>query len=228
MTKILILDDDEQFSQLLVEYLTRFGFETIQLFHPAQALAVIAQEKPDLMTLDVMMPGMDGFALLKEIRQQSGLPVIMLTARGEVTDRVVGLEIGADDYLSKPFEPRELVARIQTILRRTSGETQKGNHLEFDGLKLDLIKHEVFLEGQSLDLTSTEFELLKLFALQAGEVLSRDQLMNELAGVEWESYNRSIDVLVSRLRQKLGDDPKHPKYLKTVWGSGYLFLGLRA
>ncbi len=225
MTKILILDDDEQLGELLQNYLQKFGFETLYASHPDQGLQLALEAAPDLMTLDVMMPGKDGFEVLKELRKTSQIPVIMLTARGELTDRVVGLEIGADDYLAKPFEPRELVARIQTILRRSRPGNHKKLTLEYGELKIDLAKHEVTLGAMALELTSTEYELLRLLAQHPGEVMSRDRILTEVSGIEWESFNRSIDVLVSRLRQKLHDDPKHPKYLKTVWGSGYLFLG---
>ena len=151
----------------------------------------------------------------------------MLTARGDLTDRVVGLEIGADDYLAKPFEPRELVARIQSVLRRTDDRKndKETTTLIFEGLEVNLDNHQVVLNGQPLDLTSTEFELLTLFVKNPGKVLDRDKIMDRVSGIEWESYNRSVDVLVSRLRQKLKDDPKHPVYLKTIWGTGYLFLG---
>ena len=152
----------------------------------------------------------------------------MLTARGDLTDRVVGLEIGADDYLPKPFEPRELVARIQSILRRAASEAErpKGGLVKFAELTVDLSKHEAHLGDKLLDLTSTEFQLLKLFVGHPGKVLSRDEILNQVSGIEWDSFNRSIDVLVSRLRQKLDDDPKHPRFLKTIWGTGYLFLGI--
>ncbi|MDX2469039.1 MAG: response regulator transcription factor [SAR324 cluster bacterium] len=228
MIKILILDDDKDLGELLQDYLKGFGFEVVVCHHPKEAFAIIESEKPDLMTLDVMMPEQDGFSFLKELRQKSALPVIMLTARGDLTDRVVGLEIGADDYLPKPFEPRELVARIQSILRRASSEAErpKGGVVKFAELSVDLSKHEAHLSGTLLELTSTEFELLKLFVNNPGKVLSRDEILNQVSGIEWDSFNRSIDVLVSRLRQKLNDEPKHPRFLKTIWGSGYLFLGI--
>jgi len=148
----------------------------------------------------------------------------MLTARGEVTDRIVGLELGADDYLPKPFEPRELVARIQTVLRRNSDQV-KTEILEFGELKIDSRKQEVLLNSNLLDLTTAEFEILYFLAKNSGKVLNRDQIMESLRGYEWESFNRSIDILLSRLRHKLNDDPKNPKWIKTIWGTGYLFIG---
>ncbi len=172
-----------------------------------------------------MLPDMTGFDVCKEIRKTSEIPVIILSARGETTDRVVGLEIGADDYLPKPFEPRELVARIQSVLRRSGEEQPAVTILVFDGLQVDLEKHQVLLDGSPVELTSTEFELLKLFVQNAGKVLNRDLIMETIAGIEWESYNRSVDVLVHKLRHKLNDDSKSPRYLKTIRGTGYLFLG---
>ena len=184
----------------------------------------LKQEQPEVVILDVMLPGRDGFEVCQEIRKEYTIPIIMLTARGEVTDRIVGLELGADDYLPKPFEPRELVARIQTILRRTLGKL-KSNNVKCGKLFLDLNKHSVILAGRQLDLTTMEFEILTMFAQNPEKVLSREQLLDKVRGLEWEAYNRSIDVLISRLRQKLGDDPKNPAYLKTVWGAGYMFVG---
>ena len=221
--RLFIIDDDEKLVELLQEYLSGFGFEVGHAFDPASGLKALEAFEPQLLILDVMLPGFDGFEALKRLRKPSDLPVIMLTARGELTDKVVGLEIGADDYLSKPFEPRELVARIQTVLRRSAPKNHKAQ-LVFGPLVIDLKAHLVFLDNVQVELTSTEFELLRLLAHSPGQVLSRDQIMAEVAGIEWESYNRSIDVLVSRLRHKLGDDPKRPRFLKTVWGSGYLFL----
>jgi two-component system phosphate regulon response regulator OmpR len=176
--------------------------------------------------LDVMLPGRDGFRVCREIRRESAVPIIMLTARGDLPDRVAGLELGADDYLAKPFEPRELVARIQTVLRRV-GETHprlKGQRLRAEALTVDLRSRTAWLDDAPLDLTTTEFEILALFLQRPGAVLSRDEIMERVRGTDWEAYNRSIDIVVSRLRHKLHDDPKRPRYFKTVWGTGYLFL----
>jgi len=221
--KILIIDDDEKLNELLFDYLGKFGFDMITAVHPEVGLQLVREERPHLVILDIMLPDMDGFEVCKRIRQTSLIPIIMLTARGDVTDRVVGLELGADDYLSKPFEPRELVARIQSVLRR-SQEDVSVSTLTFDNLTVNLENHEVSISGKSVDLTSTEFELLTLFVKNPGKVLNRDQIMEWVRGIEWESFNRSVDVLVSRLRQKLNDDPKHPNFLKTIWGTGYMFL----
>ena len=222
---ILIIDDDEQLIKRLQAYLEGFGYDVVTATHPAQGLQIFNDSKPHLIILDVMLPDMTGFDVCKEIRKTSDIPVIILSARGETTDRVVGLEIGADDYLPKPFEPRELVARIQSVLRRSREEQPAVTTLIFDGLQVDLDKHQVLLDGVPVELTSTEFELLKLFVQNAGKVLNRDLIMETIAGIEWESYNRSVDVLIHKLRHKLNDDSKSPKYLKTIRGAGYLFLG---
>ncbi len=223
-SKVLVIDDDEKLNELLTDYLEKYGFEVNTTTSPTRGLELINSYEPNLIILDIMLPEMDGFEVCKVIRQESTIPIIMLTARGEVTDKVVGLEIGADDYMPKPFEPRELVARIQSVLRRSKSES-KSSILNFGSLTINLENHEVSIDGHPLELTSTEFELLTLFVKNPGKVLNRDQIMEWVSGIEWESFNRSVDVLVSRLRQKLGDDPKHPRYLKTIWGTGYLFLG---
>ncbi len=222
---ILIIDDDEKLNELLHDYLTKYGFDVVSATHPFDGLELVASKNPDLIILDIMLPEMDGFEVCKQIRQNSSIPIVMLTARGEVTDKVVGLELGADDYLPKPFEPRELVARIQSVLRRSSNNSKQSQSvLKFGALVVNLENHEVTIGNEIVDLTSTEYELLSLFVKNPGKVLSRDQIMEWVSGIEWESFNRSVDVLVSRLRNKLKDDPKHPIYLKTIWGTGYLFL----
>ncbi len=221
--KILVIEDDEKLIELLSDYLSNFNFEVIAATHPAKGMEMIPDAKPNLVILDIMLPGMDGFEVCKLIRKNSSLPIIMLTARGDVMDKIVGLELGADDYLPKPFEPRELVARIQSVLRRTKDKPQQ-EALTFGNLTINLSNHDVKLNGNPLTLTSTEFELLSLFANHPGKVLSRDHILESVQGIAWESFNRSVDVLVSRLRQKLGDDPKHPVFLKTIWGTGYLFF----
>jgi DNA-binding response OmpR family regulator len=171
-----------------------------------------------------MLPGMSGFEVCKTIRQSYPIPIIMLTARGEVTDKVVGLELGADDYLPKPFEPRELVARIQSVLRRTHG-IDKTQVKRFDRLEIDFPKRIVKLDGVVVDLTSNEFAVLALLVRNSGKVLNRDQILEELRGIEWDAFNRSVDITMSRLRHKLRDDPKSPSFIKTVWGTGYVFIG---
>ena len=222
--KILVIDDDEKLNSLLKEYLSKFGFEVFSATHPKEGLKIFRQMVPDLVVLDVMMPDMDGFEVCREIRKESDIPVIMLTARGELTDKVVGLELGADDYIPKPFEPRELVARIQVILRRINASPKSGK-LAIGNLELFPEKYLAKIDGKQLDLSTLEFTLLELFVKNKGKVLSRDQLMDNLHGMDWQVFDRSIDVLVSRLRQKLNEDPKNPEYIKTVRGIGYQFIG---
>ena len=221
---LLIIDDDIKLNRLLTDYLGQFNFKILTANHPLDGLRFLKVRQIDLVILDIMLPDMDGFEVCKKIRDQSSLPIIMLTARGEVTDRVVGLELGADDYLPKPFEPRELVARIQSVLRRGSlpPRVEKKN---YGKLAIDYKKRNVSFDGQAVDLTSMEFEILTVFTRHPGRVLNRDQILEELNGLDWEPFNRSIDVMISRLRQKLKDDPKHPELIKTVWGTGYMFIG---
>jgi len=223
-SRLLIIDDDEKLNKLLTDYLGKMGFEVMSATLPSQGLEKLERETPDLVILDVMLPEMDGFEVCRTIRQSSTIPVIMLTARGEVMDRVVGLEIGADDYLPKPFEPRELVARIQSILRRVQAKRSSGVK-KIGGLSIDFHKLEVTVDEKPTGLTSSEFECLALLVKNSGKVLNRDQIIEQLRGIEWDAFNRSVDITMSRLRQKLGDDPKNPRFIKTIWGTGYLFVG---
>lgn len=226
-TTVLIIDDDQKLNELLRDYLSQFGITVLTAEHPDHGLTLLRQKIPSLIILDLMLPEKDGFAVCREIRKESAVPIIMLTARGDLPDRIAGLELGADDYLSKPFEPRELVARIQTVLRRSEGEG--GPHplpdrIQAEGLTVDLRKRAASLNGHLLDLTTMEFEILALFLKNPEAVLSREEMMDRIRGIDWEAYNRSIDVAVSRLRHKLLDDPKRPRYIKTIWGAGYQFL----
>ena len=222
--KILIIDDDEKLNRLLTDYLSKMGFTVLTTTLPSAGLEKLEEETPDLVILDVMLPEMDGFEVCRTIRQSSSVPVVMLTARGEVMDRVVGLEIGADDYLPKPFEPRELVARIQAILRRIQTKSKSGIKT-IGALCIDFHKYEVRVDEKLVHLTLNEFECLVLLVKNKGKVLNRDQIIEELRGIEWDAFNRSVDITMSRLRQKLGDDPKNPRFIKTIWGTGYLFIG---
>ncbi|NUQ82724.1 MAG: response regulator transcription factor [Bacteroidetes bacterium] len=228
MKTILIIDDDAKLNQLLTGYLTGFGFSVESATDPADGLKQLVRIQPDLVILDVMLPGMDGFEVCKTIRKTSAVPVIMLTARGDVTDRIVGLEIGADDYLPKPFEPRELVARIQTVLRRQTPAANGSDLLQSGSLTVDVGRREARLNDQLLDLTTAELDLLILLMKQPGKVFSRDDLLENLRGFEWDATNRTMDILVSRLRTKLEDDPKSPTWIRTVWGTGYQFLPARS
>ena len=221
---ILIIDDDDKLNQLLIKFLGDFGFNTLTAVHPADGLKQLKRKSPDLVIMDIMLPDMDGFEVCKTIRQSYSVPIIMLTARGEVTDKVVGLELGADDYLPKPFEPRELVARIHSVLRRT-GSMDADRPQVFGTLEIDFAKHKAILGGELLDLTTNEFAAFALLVKNAGKVLNRDQILQELRGIDCDAFNRSVDITMSRLRQKLYDDPKAPIYIKTVWGAGYAFIG---
>ena len=221
---ILIIDDDEKLNRLLTDFLGEFGFITLTATHPEDGLKKLNQKSPDLVILDVMLPGMDGFEVCKTIRQHSLVPIIMLTARGELSDKVVGLELGADDYLPKPFEPRELVARIHSVLRRTQ-KVDKTRPQSFDRLEIDFTRHIVKLDGDIVDLTTNEFAALALLAGKPGKVFNRDEILQELRGIDCDAFNRSVDITMSRLRQKLNDDAKSPEFIKTVWGTGYVFIG---
>ncbi|SEA66364.1 response regulator transcription factor [Variovorax sp. YR216] len=219
MPRILLIDDDEHLGAPLASYFARFDYVLESTTRPSDGLAKLRAGSYDAAILDVMLPEMDGFALCREIRKESDIPIVMLTARGEVMDRVVGLELGADDYLPKPFEPRELVARVQTILRRqrSAPPAQPAQRREFDGLSIDLDKREVLRHGERVELTGTEFELLALLADPPGKVWSRDDILNRLRGHEAELYTRAVDIVISRLRKKL--EPLD--CIKTLRNAGY-------
>ena len=226
MTKVLLIDDDEKHSALLKSFLERYGIKLECAVEARSGLAKLASVKPDLLLLDVMLPGKDGFEICREVRKKSDIPIIMLTARGDVIDRVSGLELGADDYIGKPFEPRELVARIQTILRRTSSSGQRRDgKLRFEGLTIDTESRTVQVDDQPVELTSMEYELLTTLARNAGRKMSRDEILSELRGIDTAILTRSVDIMVSRVRQKIGDSAKPAKFIQTVWGRGYVFVG---
>ena len=216
MPLILLVDDDALLGPPLAAYLQRFGMELVTAERPSAALAQLRSGRFDAAILDVMLPEMDGFALCRTIRKNSDIPIVMLTARGDVMDRVVGLELGADDYLPKPIEPRELVARLQTVLRRRRGNGQ-GQRLVFEGLEIDLDRHLVRRQGELVELTGTEFALLALLAREPGKVWSRDDILNQLRGHDVELYTRAVDIVVSRLRRKL--EPLD--CIKTLRNAGY-------
>ena len=224
LPKVLVVDDDEELNALLREFLVRYGLAVLTASHPDDAFRLLKAEAPDILVLDVMLPAMDGFTICRKVRETSHVPIIMLTARGDVADRVLGLELGADDYLPKPFEPRELVARIQAVLRRGSASLP-GERLRAGRLELDLEARTAALDGRLVELTTTEFELLALLVRQRGRALTRERILDEIHGLEGDAFDRSIDVAISRLRRKLGDDPKSPTFIKTLWGRGYCFVG---
>ena len=222
--RILIIDDDVNLNSLLTEYLQKFGYKLVSETTAAAGRKRLRRELPDLLILDVMLPDTDGLTLCREFRAEYDLPIIMLTARGEVADRVMGLELGADDYVPKPFEPRELVARIQSVIRRARDRSQ-GEVLVCDGLRLETETRRVELDGNDVELTTMEFELLRGLMESRGRVMSRDRLLERLRGIDSDVFDRSIDMLISRLREKLGDDPRQPRFIRTVRMSGYQFVG---
>ena len=223
MHRILLIDDDEQLGPPLKTYFQRFELELTQALKPSEGLARLRSGVFEVAILDVMLPEMDGFELCRTIRKESDIPVVMLTARGDVMDRVVGLELGADAYLPKPFEPRELVAHIQTLLRRRQGHNGPANGapapgvLAFEGLTIDPARRSVTRQGELVELTGTEFELLYLLARESGRVFSRDDILNQLRGHEADLYTRAVDIVVSRLRKKL--EPLD--CIKTLRNAGY-------
>ena len=220
MLKALLIDDDAKLGNLLSDYLTKFEIELNSTTEPTLALDLIAEDEPDLIILDVMMPKMNGFEVCSGIRKKYKIPIIMLSARGESFDRVKGLDLGADDYMAKPFEPRELVARIHSLLRRVSDE----DHYRQDIFEVNTINRAISMDGQMLSLTNMEFELLELLLANPGTLFSRDDILKHLRGIEAKIFSRSIDILISRLRQKIETNPKEPKFIKTIWGKGYMFL----
>jgi len=223
--RILIIDDDSKLVDLLKDYLARFRMDVVGAGDAESGLKLLERERPNLIVLDVMLPTRDGFETCREIRRRSGVPVIMLSARGEPVDRIVGLELGADDYLPKPFEPRELVTRIQAVLRRAGAKTE-ASVLRFEGLEVNAGVRDAFSsDGEPASLSSMEFELLLLLAQHPGRKFTRDEIMNHLQGVESRVFSRSIDVLVSRIRAKIRDDPKRPRFIRSVRSVGYLFHG---
>lgn len=224
-TRVLVIDDDERLNALLTRYMDRFGFSVCSSTDPRSGLRMLKSDPPEIVILDVMLPEMDGFAVCRKVRETSRVPIIMLTARGEVMDRILGLELGADDYLAKPFEPRELVARVQAVLRRGVACDKREERVRVGNLDVDWSTRCARLGGRDLGVTGAEFELLGLLVHHPGRVLSRERIMDGTRGIDWEAYDRSIDVLVSRLRQKLGDDAKHPVFIRTVRGAGYVFIG---
>ena len=225
MDKILIIDDDVELTELLIEFLASYKYKIVAKHTPEEGLEYLGKKEASVIILDIMLPGMDGFQVLRKIRENLSTPVIMLTARGEVTDRIVGLELGADDYLPKPFEPRELLARIQSILRRAHSSAAIIENVHFKGLSIDKNKQEVLLDKKLISLSTTEYEALILFIENSSETLDREFLVENLRGISWQSYDRSVDVLVSRLRGKLGETPNNTRFIKTIHGIGYKFIG---
>jgi len=231
--RVLIIDDDAKLRTLLKEYLEDNGHRVLTLADGSDAMKTIQEESPEIVILDIMLPGKDGLEVLKEIRRDHAIPVVMLTAKGEDTDRIVGLELGADDYLPKPFNPRELLARMKAVLRRAGPEdrdevAKKGDMvLEAGGLTLNKARQVIFIQDEEVELSSTEYKILEVLMRHPNTVLSHDQLMNLARGRDFMAFDRSIDVHISKLRAKLESDPGSPKRIKTVWGAGYMFVDTR-
>ncbi len=222
MDTILVIDDDPGLTALLTEYLEARGLAVQAAPDGDAGLTRLRGGGVDLVILDVMMPGKDGFEVCREIRAESPVPIIMLTARGDELDRIVGLELGADDYLPKPFNPRELLARIRAVLRRKGSPPAASDVVSAAGIRLDPERREVRVDGQPVELTTTEFELLRVLVASAGRVVPRERLMELARGPDWAAFERSVDVHVSHLRRKLGDNPRRPQRIKTVRGVGYM------
>jgi len=220
---VLVVDDEPIVREVVVRYLEREGYRTLEAADGKRARELLEQESPSLVVLDLMLPGTDGLSLCRWIRSRSDLPVIMLTARGEETDRIVGLELGADDYVTKPFSPRELAARVRTVLRRSTPPAPREERVSFDDLDIDASTREVTKAGAPVRLTAKEFYLLWFFASHRRRVFSRDQLMDRIWGYDAAVETGTVTVHVRRLRQKIEDDPSQPRFLETVWGVGYRF-----
>jgi DNA-binding response OmpR family regulator len=225
MSTVLVVDDEPIVREVVARYLRRAGYETLEAADGVRARELLERTEPSLVVLDLMLPGTDGLDLCRWIRARSDLPVIMLTARGEESDRIVGLELGADDYITKPFSPRELAVRVRAVLRRSGPPEAPVERLSFDGLEIDSGSREVSKHGRLLRLTAKEFDLLLFLASNPRRVFSRDHLMQRLWGYSAALDTGTITVHIRRLREKIEDDPSHPRFLETVWGVGYRFVG---
>ncbi len=224
--KIVLVDDEPEILSLVRDYLSREGFRVLTAINGVDGMILIEREKPDLVILDWMLPGLNGLEMCKRLRETSSIPIIMLTAKSEEVDRVLGLEFGADDYVVKPFSLRELLARIKTVLRRANGTGQEnGSALTRGELSIDVASHRVWKRGEEILLTPTEFKMLHLLATRPGVVFSRLQLLQQAMGEEYLYYERSIDTHISNLRKKVEDNPSEPKFVLTVFGIGYRFGG---
>ena len=223
MKKILVVDDEPKIIQLTQDYLENAGFSVISAGDGERALAVIQVEKPHLVVLDLGLPGMDGLDVCRSIRKTSNLPIIMLTARDEETDKLVGLELGADDYITKPFSPKELVARVRSVLRRSELVQEGREVIRVGDVTLDLPRMQVTVGDEEIELTATEFQLLQALASQPGRIFTRSQLLNAVHGVAIESYERAIDAHIKNIRRKLEPVPREPRYIQTIYGVGYRF-----
>ena len=223
MKTVLVVDDELKITRLLRDYLQQAGFSVLTAADGPSALTVARRDQPDMIVLDLGLPGLDGLDVARALRTTSDVPIIMLTARADESDRIVGLELGADDYLVKPFSPKELVARVRAVLRRVDASVEAPEVVRAAGLTIDTAKRSVAVEGRSVDLTPTEYDLLLHFARSPGRVFTRSQLLDAIHGVAFESYERAIDAHIKNLRRKLEVDPASPKFLLTVYGVGYRY-----
>jgi two-component system, OmpR family, alkaline phosphatase synthesis response regulator PhoP len=223
MKTVLVVDDEPKIVQLARDYLEHAGFDVVTAANGRTALDQLRKRRPDLVVLDLGLPELDGLDVTRSIRRDSSLPIIMLTARDDELDKLLGLELGADDYLTKPFSPRELVARVKAVLRRTERAAEPADRVQAGDLSLDLPRMRAEIAGRPVELTASEFQLLATLAGQPGRIFTRSQLLDALHGVAFESYERAIDTHVKNLRRKIEPDPREPRYLLTVYGVGYRF-----
>jgi DNA-binding response OmpR family regulator len=227
MKTILVVDDEPQIVQLVRDYLEHGGFKVLVAADGSSALRIVATLHPDLVVLDLGLPGMDGLDVTRSLRRNGALPIIMLTARADESDKLVGLELGADDYLTKPFSPKELVARVRSVLRRSEAAQSPRDLIRVGDLELNLPSMQLSIAGRPVELTQTEFQLLSTMARQPGRVFSRAQLLNAVHAVAFESYERAIDAHIKNLRRKIEPEPHNPRYLLTVFGVGYRLADTR-
>lgn len=222
--KVMVVDDDAKTVELVRLYLDRDGYEVVTAYNGLEALRLARDSCPDLIVLDLMLPDVDGLEVCRTLRRESDVPIIMLTARTTDQDKLVGLDLGADDYVTKPFSPKELLARVRAVLRRLPGE-RGPEEVKSGRLSMNVATHEAWLDGRPLNLTSVEFKLLGILAREPGRVFSRASLIEEALGYDFEGFDRTIDVHILNLRRKLESDPRHPNYIRTVYGVGYKFVG---
>lgn len=223
--KILVVDDEPKITRLTRDYLEKDGYRVLTAADGLEALRIARSEHPDLVVLDLMLPGIDGWEVCRVLRRETDVPIIMLTARVEESDQIVGLELGADDYITKPFSPRALTARVRAVLRRAQGKLKPSPVIRSGGLEIDVLAHKVKLDDEDLHLTPNEFKLLEGLARHPGQLLSREQLVELVHGLTADSFDRSIDSHIKNLRRKIEKDPSNPRFIETIYGGGYRFIG---